>query len=70
MSASITPCFGSCCECRSRCAAYHSLESVNSDRVRIYFCPKRADGTRTGFVPLWPMVTVRPIPAIERRAAA
>ena len=51
-------CCGVACNLHHLCALYAAVENSDPYSVRIAFCPRRADGTRTLFEPMRPIVCI------------
>jgi hypothetical protein len=45
-------CIGVTCEVRRTCVKWLHLDFLEANGSRMYWCPKRADGTRTMYVPV------------------
>lgn len=48
----VIPCLGVGCKQHGNCLCYQEVEFSDPSRMRLYFCPKRADGSRTRYVPI------------------
>lgn len=48
----VIPCLGVGCRQHANCRAYEAVEFSDPLSMRLGFCPQRADGSRTRYVPI------------------
>lgn len=48
----VIPCFGIQCDHHTDCQCYAAVNFSDPHSLRMGFCPQRADGSRTMFIPI------------------